>query len=119
MKIVANGNISPKTIDALRDEGHDVTDLPPSIEDPAVLSLAKALDAVLVTQDLDYSSLLAKSKDSAPSVVSLRLHRAHPPQVTSILVRVLRQYKDVIEEGAVISVSDTGEARVHLLPIGD
>lgn len=99
--------------------GHEVTEPPREAEDPDILSLAKDLDAVVVTQDLDYSQLLAKSQDSAPSVISLRLQIPHPSRVTSILASVLDQYRETIEKGAVLSVDDTGRARVRFLPIKD
>lgn len=119
MKIVANAHISKLTVEALREIGHDVTELLPRVEDPDVLDLARGIGAVVVTQDLDYSQLLAITREVAPSVISLRLRYPYPTYVTSILVRILNQYRSVIDKGAILSVDDMGEARVRLLPILD
>jgi len=117
LKIVANAHISKLTVEALREIGHDVTELPPRAEDPDVLDLARSIGAVVVTQDLDYSQLLAITREVAPSVISLRLKQLKPSYVTSILVGILNQHKGVIEKGAILSVDDTGKPRVRFLPI--
>jgi len=119
LNIIANAHISPITNEALRSRGHDVTEVRAREKDSEILNLAKRTGAIVITQDLDYSHLLAGSRDTAPSVISLRLRILHPSYVANILVTVLDQYRDTIEKGAILSVNDTGEPRIRLLPVLD
>lgn len=117
MKILTNAHISVQTIQALQSMGHEVTEPPAGLGDPEILEAAKAIGAVVITQDLDFSNLLARSKDTSPSVVSLRLQRPHPTRVTDILRKLLNDYEDALQKGAILSVDDTGTPRVRFLPI--
>jgi predicted nuclease of predicted toxin-antitoxin system len=117
LKIVADAHISVKTTDVLRKMGHEVTDAPKHATDRDIIDLAKNLGAVIVTQDLDYSQLLAASQDAAPSVVSLRLRLPHPDRVTRVLADVLNCYKAVLLCGVILTVKDGGQVRVRPLPI--
>lgn len=116
MKILTNAHISVQTIQALQSMGHEVTEPPAGLGDPEILEAAKAIGAVVITQDLDFSNLLARSKGTAPSV-SLRLQRPHPTRVTDILRKLLNDYEDALQKGAILSVDDTGTPRVRFLPI--
>jgi len=51
----------------------------------------------------------------ADSVIILRLRNMHPERVNRYLHRVITQYQDALEQGAVISVTE-GQMRVRLLP---
>ncbi|WP_447979746.1 DUF5615 family PIN-like protein [Candidatus Nitrospira bockiana] len=77
LKLVADLHISPKTVDALHKQGYFIArvadDLPPTATDLQIVELAKRLDASILTQDLDFSSLVAQAGTSFPSVLSLRV----------------------------------------------
>lgn len=120
LKLLADLHISPKTVHALRKSGYTisrVTDhLPPTSTDRQIIDLAEQLQASIVTQDLDFSRLIAKSGKTLPSILSLRLGNVSYERVTDILMRLLPTIEKELEQGSIISVDDTG-VRVRILPI--
>ncbi len=72
--------------------------------------------AVLVTHDLDFSAILAASGDRAPSVIQIRLHDLTAPSVGLAIARVVAEYGQLLQDGALVSVREAG-ARVRVLPL--
>jgi predicted nuclease of predicted toxin-antitoxin system len=70
-------NISPKTVDALRKQGWEVIRvseiLPMNASDEEVLEFARREGRFIVTQNLDFSTLLALGGHNQPSLITLRL----------------------------------------------
>ena len=66
--------------------------LPPTATDLELLDLARREGAVLITADLDFSALIATSREMSPSLVSLRLAFPTPPGPPTArrLVRLIR-----------------------------
>ena len=62
-RLLANMNISPKTVEAPQQQGWDIVRIshlvPVNAPDQEILELARREDRVLITQDLDFSTLLA------------------------------------------------------------
>jgi len=84
LRFLADIHISPMTVEVLRDKGYDigrVTDkLPATASDKEIVQLALNEKAVIITQDLDFSAILAQSGLNRPSVISLRVDNAiYPP----------------------------------------
>lgn len=83
MKLLADLNIAPRTVQALRSEGLDVTRvnelLPPSTPDAEIVRYARANGFTVVTQDLDFVSgddrQLALAKASGFDVVDVKKAR--------------------------------------------
>jgi len=73
-------------------------------------------DSGLITQDLDFSMLLAVGGLNKPSVINLRLENANPDFVTNRIIKVVSEMIKELEEGVVISVDETS-ARYRNLPI--
>ncbi|NPV29480.1 MAG: DUF5615 family PIN-like protein [Firmicutes bacterium] len=119
LRYLADVHISPLTCELLRREGYQVVRvtevLPPSAGDLEILRYARQNGMVIITQDLDFSGLLALTNLPGPSVVSLRLARPEPPAVARLLLRVLPQVEGDLKEGAVISVTER-KFRVRRLP---
>jgi len=120
LKFIADIHISPLTVNELKKNGYDIiriTDkLPATSSDAAIIQLAYREQAVIITQDLDFSALIAQSGLNWPSVISLRLDNAKPDKITWILNAVLPQIKTELTEGAIISI-DEKEYRIRKLPI--
>ena len=76
LRLLADMNISPKTVDALRQRGWDIIRvseiLPMDAEDEEILDLARREGRVVITQDLDFSALLALGGYDRPSLVTFR-----------------------------------------------
>ncbi|PIV66834.1 MAG: hypothetical protein COS10_04200 [Nitrospirae bacterium CG01_land_8_20_14_3_00_44_22] len=120
LKFIADIHISPLTVNELKKNGYDIiriTDkLPATSSDAAIIQLAYREQAIIITQDLDFSALIAQSGLNWPSVISLRLDNAKPDKITWILNAVLPQIKTELTEGAIISI-DEKEYRIRRLPI--
>lgn len=120
LKFIADIHISPLTVNELKKNGYDiirVTDkLPATSSDAEIIQLAYREQAVIITQDLDFSALIAQSGLNWPSAISLRVANAKPDKITWILNAVLPQIKTELAEGAIISI-DEKEYRIRKLPI--
>lgn len=113
-------NISPQTVAVLRGQGWDVVRvsevMPARATDAEILELARQNQRVVVTQDLDFSALLAVSGFDSPSVVTLRMTFSDPETITDRLQDVLPQIEDDLRQGCVASVDDVS-VRVRRLPV--
>ena len=120
MRFLADMGISPTTVAFLVDLGHDAVHLREQrlerLPDPGVLKKARDEDRVLLTHDLDFGELVAASGERLPSVVIFRLRNMQPNQVNHYLKRVMTEYRDPLEDGAIVSVAE-GQVRSRALPI--
>jgi predicted nuclease of predicted toxin-antitoxin system len=103
-----------------RQLGHDVTRvadvLAPTATDTQIVDEAIRDDRVILTQDLDFSALVAVSGRSVPSVVSLRLSSARVETVNARLTRVLPMLEADLAAGAIAVVEDL-RVRTRKLPV--
>jgi predicted nuclease of predicted toxin-antitoxin system len=120
LRFIADMHISPLTVETLQKNGYDiirVTDiLPSTASDTEIVQLAGKEQAIIVTQDLDFSAIVAQSGLSGPSVISLRVANVKPHIITRILISVLPLIEIDIREGAIVSV-DEKEFRIKRLPV--
>ncbi len=118
--LLADVHISPLTVAALNSQGYDIvrtTDLlPATAADVEILELARVEGRVILTQDLDFSMLVALSNYGLPSLITLRLSSAKPDIVTQRLLDVLPTLETELIEGAAVTISDDS-VRVRQLPI--
>jgi len=119
-KFIADIHISPLTIKELQKKGYDiirVTDkLPATSLDKEIIQLAYQEKAVIITQDLDFSAIIAQSGLNGPSVISLRVANAKPDIITRILITMLPLIEAELREGAIVSIDET-EYRIKKLPV--
>ena len=122
LRLLADMNISPITVQALTEAGWDTirvsARLPDDSSDETILSYAADEDRVVCTQDLDVSDLLALTGRDRPSLVTVRISNPAPEIVTSRLLRVLPTVVDDLEEGCVVTIEEE-TVRVRTLPIGE
>ncbi len=108
------------TVEALRSQGYDIVRttnlLPATASDAEILELARVEGKVVLTQDLDFSMLVALSNYGLPSLITLRLSSARPDVVAQRLLDVLPTVETELTEGAAITISDDS-VRVRKLPI--
>jgi len=121
IRFLANMNISPNTVEALRKHGWDIVRisqfLPVNASDQDILEFARQEDRVVVTQDLDFSALLALGSYKRPSLISLRLSASDPDTITRKLLESVPRIKRELREGCAVTVEDVA-IRVRRLPIG-
>ena len=75
-------------------------------------------DAVVLTQDLDFTKLLFQSAAKLPSVIQLRLDDIRPPAIGEDVVLVLKQHEENLQRGVLITVKGH-KSRLRLLPLSD
>lgn len=120
LKFIADVHISPLTVKELYEKGYNiirVTDrLPATSSDNEIVQLAYQERAVIITQDLDFSAIVAQSGLKGPSIVSLRVDDAKPDIITQILLNVLPLIETHLTEGVIVSI-DEKEYRIRKLPV--
>jgi len=120
LRYLADLHISPLTCELLRKAGYSVVRvsdvLPPAASDEEILRYARDYRMVIITQDLDFSALLAITNASQPSVIILRLAIPHPKAVVKILCQVLPGVETDLVRGAIISVTED-KVKVRTLPV--
>jgi predicted nuclease of predicted toxin-antitoxin system len=118
--LLADLNIAPRTVAFLRSLGHDVVRvdemLPPSADDVTIVASARQDGRAILTQDLDFSAIVALSGLSAPSVISLRLTSSRVETVNALLQVVLPAIESDVGAGAIVTV-DEHRLRRRALPI--
>ncbi len=121
MRLLADLHISPRTVAFLRGLGHDIVraddQLPRTAADAAIIEAARAENRVVLTQDLDFSALIAVKGDSRPSLISLRLSSSQIEHVNEVLGRVLPAVEEDVMRGMIICVEDD-RIRRRSLPVG-
>lgn len=120
VEFLADMNISPQTIQQLRNLGWTIDRvseiMKPNSKDSEILSYARGNEKIIVTHDLDFSSLLALGGHKKPSVINLRLDNVSSDIVTQRIVDVVTGMETELVQGVVISVDETS-ARFRYLPI--
>jgi len=110
MKLLADLHISPRTVQFLRQRGHDVVRvneiLPATTPDPTIVARAAEDGRTILTQDLDFSALIVLTGKTAPSLISLRLASSRIENVNAVLKRVLPELEAEVLEGIVVTVED-------------
>ncbi len=120
LKFIADVNVSPKTVLDLREAGYDIIRsskvLPANAKDIEILELAHRQNRVIVTQDLDFSMLVAINGYDQPSLITLRLSSAKPDVVTQRLLNLLPIIQSELSKAFAVTVNDE-TMRVRKLPI--
>ncbi|MCC7291243.1 MAG: DUF5615 family PIN-like protein [Phycisphaerales bacterium] len=120
MKLPADLHISPRTVAFLRKLGHDVVRvadiMDPRSTDAAIIARARGEGRTILTQNLDFSRIIAVSGQSSPSLVLLRLGSTRVEFVNAMLQRVLPQITQAVEIGSIVTVSDR-RIRTRRLPL--
>ena len=120
IRFLANMNISPKTVESLSKKGWDIIRvsniLPVNTSDQEILDLARQEGRVVVTQDLDFSALLALGGFDQPSLITLRLSVSDPESINQRLLELLPQLEDALSGGCAVTIEDI-RIRIRRLPI--
>ncbi len=120
IRLLADLHISPKTVASLQQQGYDIRRiseiLPANSPDLDILELARSTNSIVVTQDLDFSMLVALSGKSQPSLITLRLSEATPDLVTQKLLAILPKIEELLQSGSAVTIKND-LVRIRKLPI--
>ena len=113
-------NLSPSWVERLSRHGfeaaHWSTIGAATAPDVEILTWANEHHFVVITNDLDFSAILAASAGATPSVVQIRIQDLLSDAAVSIVARALEAHREDIERGALLSI-DEGGTRVRMLPL--
>lgn len=122
MRFLLDMGISPLTQKFLTARGHEAVHLADlgmaRLQDAEILAKAAAEGRILVTHDLDFADLLAATRAQLPTVVTFRLRDMRPDHVNRYLDHILRHFRDPLEQGALLSVTER-RVRFRPLPLED
>lgn len=120
MKLLIDMNLSPDWVSTLVRANFEAVhwsklgDVKAS--DRQIAAFAKSNDYVVLTHDLDFSSILAATGGEKPSVVQIRSDNTSPEAIGKIVVTALRQMASELDAGALLTI-DPKRARLRLLPL--
>ena len=121
MRFLADAGISPKTVEFLRQLGHEAIHVRTlrlqRASDAVLVEWARADSSVVITFDLDFGEILALGVMDKPSVIIFRLADERADSVNRRLSVVVDERLTDLQSGALILVEDT-RYRVRKLPIG-
>jgi predicted nuclease of predicted toxin-antitoxin system len=123
MRFLFDMNMSPLSVKYLRERGFDVIRisdiLPANTPDPIVLEFARTHGRILVSQDLDFSKILALENQTSPSLITIRMTNCDPASIAERLIQVISAAKAKLNKlvpGCAITVDDN-KIRLRSLPI--
>jgi predicted nuclease of predicted toxin-antitoxin system len=121
MRFLIDMNLSPGWVPFLKAAGFEATHWSAvgaaDASDRTLMQWAAAHDHVVVTNDLDFSTILAATQRQKPSVIQIRADLLTPTAIGGAVLRAIAQTGPELAEGALVSV-DPGRARVRILPLG-
>jgi predicted nuclease of predicted toxin-antitoxin system len=99
MSVLVDHNVPCKYVRWLQDWGYNASPLadhvPPDSTDPDVIALAQALDAVLLTADLDFANIFDYPPGNYAGIVVMRYEAANETALAHTLQQVMNDlYRD-------------------------
>jgi predicted nuclease of predicted toxin-antitoxin system len=120
VKLLVDMNLSPSWAARLAQAGYEAVHWSaigaPTTPDDEILAWARDQGFVVITNDLDFSAILAATGGRAPSVVQVRMQDLLADAAIDVVVRALAAYRDKVEEGALLSIDENG-TRIRMLPL--
>jgi predicted nuclease of predicted toxin-antitoxin system len=120
VKLVVDMNLSPSWVERLGRLGFEVvhwaTVGAATAPDVEILTWADEHHFVVITNDLDFSAILAAGAVDGPSVVQIRSQDLLSDVVVSIVAKALDAHREDIERGALLSIDEAG-TRIRVLPL--
>lgn len=121
MRFLIDMNLSPNWVPFLQQAGLEATHWSTvgaaDASDRTLMQWAATHDCVVLTNDLDFSAILAATGRRKPSVVQIRADLLTPAAIGGAVIRAVAQTEHELAEGALVSV-DPNRARVRILPFG-
>jgi predicted nuclease of predicted toxin-antitoxin system len=84
--------------------------------DREITEYARQHDLIVLTNDLDFGSILAATNGEKPSVVQVRSAELRPEVIGGSVVSAIRQVEEELKRGALLTI-DPNKSRLRLLPL--
>lgn len=120
MKLLVDMNLSPEWVSQLAGTGIEAVHWSSlgkaSAPDTELMAYARAKGYVVLTQDLDFSAILAATNGDKPSVAQIRSDDLSWNAIGKQVVAALLQAEVDLDEGALLTI-DPKRVRLRLLPL--
>jgi predicted nuclease of predicted toxin-antitoxin system len=120
VKFVVDMNLAPSWVARLTRLGlealHWSTIGAATAPDDEILAWAREHGYVVITNDLDFSAILAATSGPAPSVLQIRNQDLLSDAAVNFVATAIKAFRQDIEAGALLSIDETG-TRVRMLPL--
>ena len=120
LRIVVDMNLSSEWMPLLEEAGwmavHWSAVGDPRADDATIMTWASAHKYAVFTHDLDFTTILALTGSTGPSVVQVRTQDVTPTHLEGNVVAALKKHAAILETGAVI-VIDELRTRARILPL--
>ena len=118
LRFLIDMNLPSKTVTNLQQQDWDVRRvsqvLPMDAEDSEILEFARQQNRVIITQDLDFSALLALGGYEKPSLITFRLSVPDSETITRKLLDIMPHIEDRLAEGCAVTIDDRRVGVRHL-----
>jgi predicted nuclease of predicted toxin-antitoxin system len=113
VKLLVDMNLPPSWTGRLAQHGFEAVHWSaigaPTTPDDEILAWARDRAFVVITNDLDFSAILAATSGRAPSVVQVRMQDLLSDAAVNVVARALETYREEVEGGALLSLSTRAE----------
>jgi predicted nuclease of predicted toxin-antitoxin system len=121
LKIIVDMNMSPRWATFLTERGHEAKhwrDIGNADDgDELIAEHCASANAVVLSQDLDFSGLLSWSGAVKPSVVQVRAKNLRPEEIGQFVANAISRTEKQLAKGAVVTVKPP-RFRYAMLPLG-
>lgn len=120
MKLLIDMNLSPTWVETFARTGIEAVHWSAlgaaNASDVQIMAYAKFHNYVVLTHDLDFSTILAATKGDKPSVVQIRTGDIRPKTASAKIISALKQMEAELDGGALLTIHPD-KARLRLLPL--
>jgi predicted nuclease of predicted toxin-antitoxin system len=120
VKLIIDENLPPSWVAYLTPAGHEPLHWrqigKPGDPDEIIFQYAKENACIILSQDLDFTRMLALSGESLPSVIQLRVDCPLPEHIGKEVLFVLESFASELNSGCLVSI-DIDTRRLRLLPL--
>ena len=120
MKVLLDMNLPPKLAELLTKNGIESVHWfyigAPDAKDKEIITYSCDNDYILMSCDLDFSTIHSVTHDLKPSVVQIRIQDIQIEQFVELITLALQQNEIELTKGAIMTI-DAQKARVRLLPL--
>ncbi len=121
MRFLVDNSLSPRLAEALRQLGHEAIHVGAiglaQATDEIIFEAAAKARCVIIAQDTDFGTLLAKRRERYPSVMLFRCRVKSTEAILKLLTANLEAVTTDLDAGAAVVFEDT-RIRLRRLPIG-